>query len=119
MHLDRYLIVRQFLVVLIVFVTNMCGAALKGVEVLGLTEAVQKIFSESSVAMILFYRVYIVQSIFENTASSARWGLMGRFWHLHFVLHVVLPFAAFLVPGRYLYGTLEHTIHTGTGTFTF
>jgi hypothetical protein len=49
-NLDPYLIGRQFLVVLIIFVTNMCGAALTGVQVLGLPEAFQKIFLVSGVA---------------------------------------------------------------------
>jgi silicon transporter len=52
-NLNRYLIGRQFLVVLIVFVINMSGGPLKGSEVLGLPQIVIEIFLNSGVAMIL------------------------------------------------------------------
>lgn len=52
-NMARFIVGRQFLVVLVVFVTNMCGAALGGTEVLGLPDAVTSIFVGSGVAMIL------------------------------------------------------------------
>ncbi|CAK0899394.1 unnamed protein product [Prorocentrum cordatum] len=52
-NLNRYLIGRQFLVVLIVFVTNLSGAPLEGVTVLGLPDILQDIFLSSGLAMIL------------------------------------------------------------------
>jgi silicon transporter len=52
-NLDRYLIGRQFLVVLIVFIINLSGRPLPDTTVLGLPDIVQKIFLDSGVAMIL------------------------------------------------------------------
>ena len=52
-NLDRYLIGRQFMVVLIVFITNLCGAPLPGANALGMPDLVQQIFLGSGVAMIL------------------------------------------------------------------
>lgn len=52
-NLNRYLIGRQFLVVLIVFMTHLSGAPLEGSTVLGLPNVVQEIFLSSGLAMIL------------------------------------------------------------------
>ncbi|CAK0811395.1 unnamed protein product [Prorocentrum cordatum] len=52
-NLNRYLIGRQFLVVLIVFVTNMSGAPLRDATVLGLPDVLQDVFLSSGLAMIL------------------------------------------------------------------
>lgn len=52
-NMSRFIVGRQFLVVLVVFVTNMCGAALEDTEVLGLPDAVNNVFVGSGVAMIL------------------------------------------------------------------
>ena len=52
-NLDRYLIGRQFLVLLIVFTTNQCGAALKDSEVFGLPDWFLDIFLGSGISMIL------------------------------------------------------------------
>jgi silicon transporter len=52
-NMERFIIGRQFLVVLVVFVTNMCGAALPGTKVLGLSDSLLEIFVGSGVAMIL------------------------------------------------------------------
>jgi silicon transporter len=52
-NLDRYLIGRQFLVVLIVFCINLSGLPLPGTNVLGLPDLVQSIFLDSGVALIV------------------------------------------------------------------
>jgi hypothetical protein len=52
-NMERFIVGRQFLVVLIVFITNMCGAALPDTEVLGLPSIVSTIFIGSGVAMML------------------------------------------------------------------
>jgi Silicon transporter len=52
-NMERFIVGRQFLVVLVVFVTNLCGAALPGTEVLGLSETVTEVFVSSGVALIL------------------------------------------------------------------
>lgn len=52
-NLDRYVNGRQFMVVICVFIINLCGAPLPGSEVLGLPNVVQEIFLGSGLAMIL------------------------------------------------------------------
>ena len=52
-NLDRYLIGRQFLVIMLVFLTNLSGSPLKDTEVLGLPDVIQQIFLGSGVALIL------------------------------------------------------------------
>jgi silicon transporter len=52
-NLDRYLMGRQFMVLLMVFVTNQCGAPLADAEVLGLPGVMTKIFLVSGIAMFL------------------------------------------------------------------
>lgn len=52
-NMERFIVGRQFLVVLIVFVTNMMGSATEGASVLGLPDAVSSIFLGSGLAMIL------------------------------------------------------------------
>eukprot|EP00538_Stauroneis_constricta_P000838 CAMPEP_0119546730 /NCGR_PEP_ID=MMETSP1352-20130426/1018_1 /TAXON_ID=265584 /ORGANISM="Stauroneis constricta, Strain CCMP1120" /LENGTH=550 /DNA_ID=CAMNT_0007591455 /DNA_START=119 /DNA_END=1771 /DNA_ORIENTATION=+ len=52
-NLDRYLMGRQFMVLLVVFVTNLSGAPLADAEVFGLPKIIIDIFLGSGVAMIL------------------------------------------------------------------
>jgi MFS family permease len=52
-NMERFIVGRQFLVVLVVFTINMCGAALAGTEVLDLPSLATEIFVSSGVAMIL------------------------------------------------------------------
>jgi silicon transporter len=87
-NLDRYLIGRQFLVVLIVFVTNMSGAALKDAEVLGLPDVVQKIFLESGVAMILM-TVIVGQLTSQVNAAHCMLDYINTYFML-FTLYVAL-----------------------------
>lgn len=53
-NLDRYLLGRQFMVVLIVFIVNFCGAPLSGAELWGLPQWITDIFLVTGFAMILF-----------------------------------------------------------------
>jgi len=53
-NLDRYLLGRQFMVILIVFCIEMSGAPLGGVELWGFPTWVTNIFLTSGLAMILF-----------------------------------------------------------------
>ena len=53
-NLQRYIIGRQFMVVLIVFVVNMSGAPVQGAELWGYPPIVVDIFLGSGLAMILF-----------------------------------------------------------------
>lgn len=52
-NLDRYLMGRQFMVLGLVFITNLCGAPLPGAQILGLPKIVLEIFLGSGIAMIL------------------------------------------------------------------
>jgi Silicon transporter len=52
-NLDRYIVGRQFLVVLIVFCTNMIGTAISGASVLGLPNIINEIFLSEGLAMII------------------------------------------------------------------
>jgi len=52
--LDRYLLGRQFMVVMVVFTVNMSGGPLADAEVWGLPQVVLNIFLTSGLAMILF-----------------------------------------------------------------
>ena len=53
-NLDRYLLGRQFMVVLIVFVINLSGAPLYGTKLWGFPSIITDIFLVTGVAMILF-----------------------------------------------------------------
>jgi len=52
-NLDRYLMGRQFMVIFISFVINMCGAPLAGAEVWNLPSWIESIFLGTGVAMVL------------------------------------------------------------------
>jgi hypothetical protein len=52
-NLERFIIGRQFLVVLVIFVINMCGSALKGASVLSMPDFMVEVFINSGVALIL------------------------------------------------------------------
>ena len=53
-NLDRYLLGRQFMVILIVFTTEMAGAPIAGAELWGLPSWLTNVMLASGVAMILF-----------------------------------------------------------------
>ena len=52
-NMERFIVGRQFLVVLIVFVTNMCGATSAEAAVFGLPQGVTTVFLTNGLAMIL------------------------------------------------------------------
>ena len=52
-NMERFIVGRQFLVVLVVFLSNMCAASLPGTEVLGLSDIMLQIFVGSGLALIL------------------------------------------------------------------
>lgn len=91
-NLDRYLIGRQFLVVLIVFVTNLCGNALPGAEVLWLPQWIQEIFLKSGCAMILM-TVNIGQLTSQVNASHCMLDFINNYFML-FTLYVSLAIEA-------------------------
>ena len=52
-NMQRFIVGRQFVVVLIVFVTNLCGSAVGGAQILGLPAIVNDIFVASGLALML------------------------------------------------------------------
>ena len=52
-NMQRFIVGRQFVVVLIVFVTNLCGSAVSGAQILGLPAIVNDIFVASGLALML------------------------------------------------------------------
>jgi Silicon transporter len=57
-NLYRYLLGRQFMVVLVVFIINNAGGPLEGASLWGLPEIIQTIFLSSGLAMIFFTVMY-------------------------------------------------------------
>jgi len=52
-NMERFIVGRQFLVVLVIFLINMCGASIKNAEVLNLPSILTEIFLASGIAMML------------------------------------------------------------------
>ena len=52
-NMERFIVGRQFLVVLVVFVTNMMASSIEDASVLNLNDGLTKVFLESGVAVIL------------------------------------------------------------------
>ena len=53
-NMERFIVGRQFLTFLVIFLSNMMGSAVEGAEVFGLPETMNKIFLDNGLAMILF-----------------------------------------------------------------
>ena len=80
-NMERFIIGRQFLVVLVVFVTNMCGSAIAGANVLNLSDTMTEIFLGSGVAMILMTII-----LGQLTAQVNAANCMLDFINTHFML---------------------------------
>jgi len=52
-NMERFIVGRQFLVVLVVFITNMCGSPIADATVLGLSSTLNEVFLTNGIAMIL------------------------------------------------------------------
>lgn len=87
-NLDRYLIGRQFLVILIVFVINLSGRPLPGTNVMSMPPTLQKIFLDSGVAMILM-TTNIGQLASQVNASQCMLDYINNYLAL-FTLYVAL-----------------------------
>lgn len=66
--LDRYLMGRQFLVLALVFIENLCGDPIEGATVLGLPEAVTNVFLASGLA--LFFMTAMIAKISAQVNAS-------------------------------------------------
>lgn len=87
-NLDRYLLGRQFMVVFIVFVVNLCGAPLAGAELWGLPRVLLDIFLVSSIGMVLFTCI-IGQLTSQVNAGTCMLDYINNFFAL-FTLWVAL-----------------------------
>lgn len=66
--LDRYLMGRQFLVLALVFIENLCGDPSKGAEVLNMPQAVLNIFLGSGLA--LFFMTTMISKVSAQVNAS-------------------------------------------------
>lgn len=87
-NLDRYLIGRQFMVLILVFLINLSGRPLLGSRVLGMPEVLQTIFLDSGVAMILM-TTNIGQLASQVNASHCMLDFINTYFAL-FTLYVCL-----------------------------
>ena len=87
-NLERYLLGRQFMVVLVVFIINNAGGALKGAELWGFPDWLTNIFLASGLAMI-FYTVMIGQLSSEVNASLCMLDYLDN-WFGVFTCYVAL-----------------------------
>lgn len=83
-NLERFIVGRQFLVVLVVFVINLMGSSVEGASVLGLPEWVNEVFLASGLAMIL---ITIVLGQLTAQVNSAN--CMLDFINTYFMLFTV------------------------------
>jgi len=79
--MERFIVGRQFLVVLLVFSTNMMGSAIPGASVLGLSETVTQVFLGSGLAMILI-TITLGQLAAQVTASSCMLDFINNYFML-------------------------------------
>eukprot|EP00544_Gedaniella_sp_CCMP2646_P013268 CAMPEP_0202480810 /NCGR_PEP_ID=MMETSP1361-20130828/648_1 /ASSEMBLY_ACC=CAM_ASM_000849 /TAXON_ID=210615 /ORGANISM="Staurosira complex sp., Strain CCMP2646" /LENGTH=498 /DNA_ID=CAMNT_0049108273 /DNA_START=43 /DNA_END=1539 /DNA_ORIENTATION=+ len=95
-NLDRYLMGRQFMVVLLVFVINLCGAPLAGATLFSFPPIVLEIFLVSGVAMILFTAM-LGQLAAQVNASHMMLDFINNYFAV-FTLYVamVIEFSGFL-----------------------
>jgi hypothetical protein len=95
-NLDRYLMGRQFMVVLLVFVINLCGAPLAGATLFNFPSIVLEIFLVSGVAMILFTAM-LGQLAAQVNASHMMLDFINNYFAV-FTLYVamVIEFSGFL-----------------------
>jgi MFS family permease len=91
-NMERFIIGRQFLVVLVVFVTNMCGAAIADANVFGLSSVMTEIFLASGVAMILM-TIILGQLTAQVNASNCMLDFINTYFML-FTTYVSLAIEA-------------------------
>ena len=86
-NMEKFIIGRQFLVVLVVFLTNLSGAALPGSHVLGLPDTINSIFVGSGLAMVLT-TVIIGQLTAQVNATSYMLDIINNYFMLYFVTYI-------------------------------
>lgn len=87
-YLDRYLVGRQFMVLLVVFTANQCGAPLEDTDIFGLPSFIKKLFLGSGIAMILM-TANVAQLSSQVNASHCMLDFINGYFML-FTLYVAL-----------------------------
>ena len=85
-NLDRYLMGRQFLVLALVFIENICGDPIEGADVLGLPDWVIKIFLGSGLA--LFFMTSMIAKISAQVNASRCMLDYANNWFCAFTMRV-------------------------------
>lgn len=91
-NLDRYLMGRQFMVLVLVFVTNQCGAPLEDADVLNMPEMVNKIFLGAGLGM-FFMTAMIGQLAAQVNASRCMLDYINTHF-MTFTLYVAMGIEA-------------------------
>lgn len=83
-NMQRFIVGRQFLVVLVVFIINLCGSPLPGSEVLGLPDPIAAVFVDSGVSLILI-TVILGQLTAQVNAASCMLDFINSYFMVYFV----------------------------------
>jgi hypothetical protein len=86
-NMQRFIVGRQFLVVLVVFITNLCANPIPGSKVFGLPDAVGAIFVDSGISVILT-TVVVGQLAAQVNAASCMLDFINNHFMLYFVTYV-------------------------------
>jgi hypothetical protein len=88
-NMERFILGRQFLVVLVVFVSNMMSSPISDAEVLGIPDSLQSIFLGSGVALILV-TIMIGQLAAQVNAANCMLDFVNNYFMLYFVTYASL-----------------------------
>jgi silicon transporter len=92
-NMERFIVGRQFLVVLVVFVLNLMSSAADDVDVLGLSSVIQDVFLSSGVALILV-TIMLGQLLAQVNAANCMLDFINNYFMLYFVTYVSLAIEA-------------------------
>jgi hypothetical protein len=88
-NMERFIVGRQFLVVLVVFVSNMMSSSIEDIDVLGLNKGIQTVFYGSGVALILV-TIMLGQLTAQVNAANCMLDFINNYFMLYFVTYVSL-----------------------------
>jgi hypothetical protein len=88
-NMERFIVGRQFLVVLVVFVSSMMSSPVPDVDILGLPEGLQSVFLESGVAIMLI-TITIGQLAAQVNAANCMLDFVNNYFVLYFVTYASL-----------------------------
>jgi hypothetical protein len=92
-NMERFIVGRQFLVVLVVFVLNLMSSAADDVDVLGLSSVIQDVFLSSGVALILV-TIMLGQLLAQVNAANCMLDFINNYFMLYCVTYVSLVIEA-------------------------